>query len=134
MTRKTKTSLRIGCLLAILCILILGAAMYRAMPALTMAKIARAQADINTIGIALMTYRSLGGMYPTTAQGLDALVTRPTTEPRPKQWNKSMDENPLDPWGNPYHYLCPGKHDPKGYDLYSDGGDTREQIGNWPSD
>jgi general secretion pathway protein G len=72
---------------------------------------------------------------PTTEQGLQALVTRPDTDPKPSEWHQYMPSIPVDPWHHPYLYENPGKHNPNTYDLYSAGPDgkagTDDDIGNW---
>ena len=99
------------------------------------AQLVRAKADIQSISSSLMVYRSQNGFFPTTEQGLQALVTRPDSNPRPTQWIQQSDSVPLDPWGHPYYYVCPGKHNPGNYDLYSAGPDgipdNDDDVGNW---
>ena len=70
----------------------------------------KATADMKGIEQALNLYRLYGGGYPTTEQGLQALVSRPTTPPVPRQWNPSgyLERVPLDPWGNAYLYVSDG--------------------------
>jgi general secretion pathway protein G len=76
------------------------------------AKIAAAKHDIAQIMSALKIYRLDNGRYPTTDQGLQALLTKPTTEPQPSNWKQGGDLErsslPVDPWGEPYKYLNPG--------------------------
>ncbi len=102
------------------------------------ARESRAQADIKSIGVYLMMYNAKSGSYPTTEQGLQALITRPESEPRPRAWKASpMKEIPLDGWNRPYNYESPGKRNPGSYDLYTSGKDklpgTADDIGNWTS-
>ncbi len=87
-----------------------------------------AQAQIEIFGVALDSYRLDNGKYPTTEQGLQALRTEPTIPPLPKNWDGPYlkKEIPLDPWGNPYIYICPGEHNPDDYDLLSFGADSEE--------
>lgn len=87
-----------------------------------------AQAQIEIYGVALDSYRLDNGKYPTTEQGLQALRTEPTTPPLPKNWDGPYlkKEIPLDPWGNPYVYICPGEYNPDGYDLISFGANEEE--------
>jgi general secretion pathway protein G len=96
-------------------------------------RVLRAKRDVETIAVQLKLYQALNGFLPTTAQGLQALVTAP--EPKPAGWHPLMDAVPLDPWGNPYRYKAPGVHNPGSYDLYSAGpdgkADTGDDIGNW---
>lgn len=100
------------------------------------ARIVKAKQDIAAIGSALQLYKLDNYNYPTTDQGLEALVTTPTDDPQPKNWKKLLDTLPLDPWGNPYLYLQPGEHGE--FDLYTlgadgmDGGEgVNATIGNW---
>jgi general secretion pathway protein G len=67
----------------------------------------KAAADLASLGQALNLYRLDNGMYPTTDQGLEALVERPTTAPVPKAWRSEgyIDRVPTDPWGNAYVYV-----------------------------
>lgn len=87
-----------------------------------------AQTQIEIFGVALDNYRLDNGRYPTTDQGLEALRKKPPTTPIPEKWDGPYlkKEVPLDPWGNPYVYYCPGKVDPEGYDLISYGEDGQE--------
>jgi general secretion pathway protein G len=98
----------------------------------TRAKITRAESDISSIGMALSVYEITIGDYPSTDQGLDALVNDPGVD----GWEKPFLQKKTfkDPWGNEYQYSYPGN---KGvnYDLYSFGPDgqegTEDDIGNW---
>jgi general secretion pathway protein G len=67
----------------------------------------KATADLASLAQALNLYRLDNGAYPTTDQGLAALVERPTTPPVPKTWRSEgyVDRVPSDPWGNPYVYV-----------------------------
>lgn len=103
------------------------------------AKVTVAQADIKTISQALELFRLDNGFYPSQDQGLEALVTRPDTQPEPRNWNPEgyLKKIPIDPWGNPYIYIQPGNYGK--YDLYSlgangiddDGEGVNATIGNW---
>jgi general secretion pathway protein G len=70
----------------------------------------KAVADMKAVQQALELYRLDTGDYPTTAQGLDALVRRPETPPLPRTWKPEgyLDRVPLDPWGAPYVYAAGG--------------------------
>lgn len=83
------------------------------------------KSDIQTIGTQLKLYESMNGFLPTTEQGLQALVTQPSSEPRPQRWYQLFKEVPKDPFGNNYIYLSPGRKNPTSYDLYSAGQDRR---------
>lgn len=101
------------------------------------AKITVAEADINSnIGLALKLYKLDNGRYPTTEQGLKALLLKPSSSPAPKNWNGPyLESDPLDPWKTEYAYKCPGEHNSTGYDLYSLGADgvdgSDDDIKNW---
>ncbi len=92
------------------------------------AKRSAAKAQIELLGIALDNYRLDNDMYPTTQQGLQALVTEPTSPPVPPNWDGPYlkKEVPVDPWGREYYYESPGTYNPDGYDLYSLGRDGLE--------
>ncbi|MEO5328078.1 MAG: type II secretion system major pseudopilin GspG [Magnetococcus sp. THC-1_WYH] len=84
----------------------------------------KASLDIQAIGQALDLYRLDNHRYPTTDQGLDALVKKPTVEPIPKQWRQNgyLAKLPKDPWEGNYVYMSPGNHGE--YDLVSMGADA----------
>ncbi len=115
--------------------LLVGGAIKFLLPNLDIGKDVRVRGDVQTIGTSLMVYENLTGSLPTTDQGLKALVTRPESEPRPRNWRSVMTEVPRDPWQQEYRYEYPGKHNPNSYDLYSAGKDktpgTADDIGNW---
>lgn len=103
------------------------------------AKAARAQ--VQSLKNVLNSYYMDNSCYPTTEQGLKALVEKPTIPPVPETWDGPYleDKNiPRDPWGEELRYICPGVHNPDKYDLYSLGSDKKEggegndaDIGNW---
>jgi general secretion pathway protein G len=98
------------------------------------ARVTKAKNDIRALEAALNLYRLDSMIYPTTDQGLEALVTEPTDAPEPKNWNEGgyIDRLPLDPWGNPYLYLNPGAQGT--IDIYSTGLDPQSEeddLGNW---
>ena len=89
------------------------------------ARITAAKLDIGTINQALKLYRLDIGRYPTTEQGLNALVVRPSIEPTPQNWKNGgyLDALPNDPWGSPYQYANPGTKTE--IDVYSYGADKK---------
>jgi general secretion pathway protein G len=91
------------------------------------AKVTAAKAQIETFGLALDTYYLHNDHYPSTSQGLDALVHAPTGEPAARNWRGPYLKKgvPLDPWGAPYHYESPGTINPSSYDLLSYGRDGK---------
>ncbi len=88
------------------------------------ARATAARSDIQQIGNALDLYRMDNGHYPSTDQGLEALVDKPAGYPEPRRWNPDgyLKRVPVDPWGEPYLYLNEGRQ----YDVYSLGADRRE--------
>jgi general secretion pathway protein G len=74
------------------------------------ARAVAAKADLAAINQALKLYRLDNTIYPSTEQGLQALVQRPTTQPVPANWKQGgyLDRMPKDPWGREYQYLNPG--------------------------
>jgi general secretion pathway protein G len=100
------------------------------------ARVVAARQDIGALMQALKLYRLDNQRYPTTAQGLQALVTRPSSEPLPAAWHSYLERLPLDPWGHPYQYLNPGLQGE--IDVFSFGADgtaggegNNADIGNW---
>ena len=89
------------------------------------AQVGAAQADIKNLGMALGMYETDNGRFPTTDQGLPALLVRPGGQDLPKWKGPYIDqaELPKDPWGHDYVYLFPGVKHPSGYDLISAGPD-----------
>jgi general secretion pathway protein G len=84
------------------------------------------RADFQSIGSALMTYRINAGHYPSTEQGLKALVERPTIPPLPDDWVQVMTKVPTDPWRNEYRYRCFPEGSPQPFELISNGADGIE--------
>jgi len=69
-----------------------------------------ARTDVGNLSQALKLYKLDNQVYPTSEQGLAALVTAPTQPPVPKAWRSYIEKLPTDPWGRPYQYLNPGIH------------------------
>jgi len=102
------------------------------------ARVQKVFADFSAIETALRMYRLDNYSLPTSEQGLQALVTRPSLAPVPTNWKSGgyLQSLPLDPWGNPYLYLSPGTQGE--YDLFSFGADgvrggegQNADLGNW---
>jgi general secretion pathway protein G len=102
------------------------------------ARVARAHADIASLSSAVKLYKLDNFRYPTTEQGLAALVNRPAAEPVPANYaqNGYIDRLPKDPWGNDYQYLSPGVHGE--FDIFTLGADgvaggtgLDADIGSW---
>ncbi|MEX0899970.1 MAG: type II secretion system major pseudopilin GspG [Gammaproteobacteria bacterium] len=105
------------------------------------ARITKVQNDVRAIESALNMYRLDNYRYPSTEQGLQALVSKPSGQPEPRNWNSGgyLGSLPRDPWGNPYQYLNPGVRG--AIDVWSYGADgqpggegTNADIGNWNID
>lgn len=105
------------------------------------ARLVKARNDIRVLQTQLNLYKLDNFTYPSTDQGLEALVQRPAGQPEAPNWRQGgyLDRLPLDPWGRPYQYLYPGQRGE--FDLYSLGADGRPggdganaEIGNWNLD
>lgn len=106
-------------------VVLLGVAISKLGDTAGFAKTVAVRSDVQAITTQLKLYESMNGFAPTSEQGLQALVTQPSTEPRPNRWYPLFKEIPKDPWGNNYIYLNPGRKNPTGYDLYSAGKDRK---------
>jgi general secretion pathway protein G len=102
------------------------------------ARVLAAKQDIASLMQALKLYRLDNQRYPSTEQGLQALVTRPQSAPLAPNWKAGgyVERVPLDPWGNPYHYLNPGvRGELDVFSLGADGAPGGEgndaDIGSW---
>ncbi|EWH11233.1 general secretion pathway protein G [Catenovulum agarivorans DS-2] len=99
------------------------------------AKVKKAATDIVTLEQALDMYKLNNNVYPSTEQGLDALVNQPTIDPVPRNFPDGgyIKRLPEDPWGNEYQLLSPGEYGK--IDIFSVGpdgqADTEDDIGNW---
>lgn len=98
------------------------------------ARIQKTKIDISSLETALEMYKADNYKYPSTDQGLEALVTKPSGSPQPRNYNSGgyIKKLKKDPWGNEYLYLIPGTHSE--LDLYSlgpDGQPSDDDIGNW---
>ena len=74
------------------------------------ARVVKAKQDVLAIQNALDLYKLDNGVYPTTDQGLAALVEQPTSSPAPRDWKQYLKSVPKDPWARDYLYLNPGEH------------------------
>ena len=102
------------------------------------ARVTKAQQDVQALGTGLNLYKLDNFAYPSTDQGLDALIESPGGLPEARNWKAGgyIDRLPADPWGNLYLYLNPGVHG--NIDVYSQGADgspggedMNADIGNW---
>lgn len=100
------------------------------------ARVVKAKQDVMSIQSALDLYKLDNGFYPTTDQGIHALVQRPNGSPTPNNWQSYLKSAPKDPWGRDYLYLNPGEHDE--VDVFTYGADGQPggtginaDVGNW---
>lgn len=135
---KTNIKSRMGFTLIelMLVVIIIGALVAMVMPRLTgrseQARKAAAKADIEAnIATALKLYELDNGSFPSTSEGLAALLTKSGSA---RNWNGPyLEKRPLDPWGSEYKYVYPGEHRAD-YDLYSlgrDGTESEDDVKNW---
>ena len=122
-----------------LVVLIIAALSAMVVPRLTgrseKAKVAAAKADIAAnLATALKLYELDNGQFPTTDQGLEALLSKPASGVEAENWNGPyIEKKPIDPWGRPYVYSSPGDHR-SDYDLYSKGKNSNkddDDVTNW---
>ncbi len=97
------------------------------------ARTAAARADVSAnIATALKLYELDNGKFPSTSEGLKALLNKPSSV---TNWNGPyLEKEPIDPWGRQYQYKSPGEHRPQDYDLYSfgnDGQESTDDVTNW---
>ena len=95
-----------------------------------------AKTDIQAVSNALDLYKLDNYTFPSTEQGLEALIKKPEGQPEAANWKSGgyLKKMPIDPWGNPYQYLSPGVHGE--FDLWSFGShgkqsDASQYIANW---
>ena len=100
------------------------------------ARVVKAKQDVLAIQNALDLYKLDNGVYPSTDQGLMALVEKPSSNPAPRDWKPYLKSLPNDPWGREYLYLNPGQHGE--VDVFTLGADGQPggtginaEIGNW---
>jgi general secretion pathway protein G len=120
-----------------LVVIIIGALVAMVMPRLTgrteQARATAAQADIRAnIATALKLYELDNGSFPSSEEGLNALLDKPASA---TNWHGPyLEKKPIDPWGREYKYKCPGEHRTSDYDLYSlgkDGVESADDVKNW---
>lgn len=105
------------------------------------AQIQKAKADIQALSSSLKLYKLDNFNFPSTQQGLEALISKPGGDPPANNWKTGgyVDRLPKDPWGNEYQYLSPGQNGE--FDIWSYGSDGRQggiesaaDIGSWNLD
>ena len=109
------------------------------------ARVTTARAKIAQLESALEFYRLDNSRYPSTEQGLDSLINKPSIPPEPRSYPMGgymrSAEGLSDPWGEPFNYESPGQHNPHSFDVWSLGADASpggtesdSDIGNWRSE
>lgn len=100
------------------------------------ARVIKAKQDVLSIQNALDLYKLDNGIYPSTDQGLRALIEKPSSNPIPANWQVYLKNLPKDPWGRDYMYLNPGEHSEVDVFTYGASGQAggtgiNAEIGNW---
>lgn len=109
------------------------------------ARITTTKTQMHALDQALGMYQMDNGRFPTTDQGLRALIEKPSGAPEPYAWRPggylAKKELPKDAWNNEFHYASPGEHNPDSFDLWSfgedgqaGGNDSAADIGNWSTE
>ncbi|MES2474876.1 MAG: type II secretion system major pseudopilin GspG [Verrucomicrobiota bacterium] len=108
--------------------MILGGAIYSMKKIGNSAKLSQVESDFKSFESGLAMYKLNGGTFPSTQQGLLALVEKPTSTPVPRRWAQVLDKVPLDPWSAPYKYRFPGKKRANEFEIYSIGPDGMDNT------
>lgn len=109
--------------------MILGGAIFAMRGIGDAAKLKQVESDFKSLQSALAMYKLNAGGYPTSQQGLKALVDKPSSTPVPRRWVQVMSKIPQDPWDSPYTYKFPGKKRANEYEITSKGPDGMENTG-----
>jgi general secretion pathway protein G len=95
----------------------------------------RCKGDITSLSSAMRAYEVSCGVLPSTDQGINALVEKPTGRPSPSSWTRQLDKLIVDPWSNPYNYSRPATRSKGQFDIWSSGEDgvsgNADDVGNW---
>ena len=131
MLKKSRAFTLIEVMVVVIIIAILAAIVVpRILKRPEQARLVAAKQDVLAIQNAMGLYKLDNGFYPSTSQGIQALVTKPSGSPTPQNWSGYLKKVPLDPWNHAYNYANPGKHG--SIDIWSDGPEGKNQeIGNW---
>ena len=108
--------------------MILGGAIFAMRGIGDAAKLRQVESDFKSFQSALAMYKLNAGSYPTTQQGLKALVDKPASTPVPRRWVQVMSKVPTDPWDSDYVYKFPGKKRANEFEIISKGPDGMENT------
>jgi len=108
--------------------MILGGAIFAMRGIGDAAKLRQVESDFKSFQSALAMYKLNAGTYPTSQQGLNALVEKPSSTPVPRRWVQVMSKVPADPWDSPYIYRFPGKKRANEFEMISKGPDGMEST------
>jgi general secretion pathway protein G len=108
--------------------MILGGAIFAMRGIGDAAKLRQVESDFKSFQSALAMYKLNAGSYPTTQQGLKALVEKPSSTPVPRRWVQVMSKIPTDPWDSAYNYKFPGKKRANEFEMVSKGPDGMENT------
>lgn len=108
--------------------MILGGAIFAMRGIGDAAKLRQVESDFKSFQSALAMYKLNAGSYPTTQQGLKALVEKPSSTPVPRRWVQVMSKIPTDPWDSAYIYKFPGKKRANEFEMVSKGPDGMENT------
>lgn len=108
--------------------MILGGAIFAMRGIGDAAKLRQVESDFKSFQSALAMYKLNAGSYPTTQQGLKALVEKPSSTPVPRRWVQVMSKIPADPWDSAYGYKFPGKKRANEFEMVSKGPDGMENT------
>jgi len=109
--------------------MILGGAIFAMRGIGDAAKLRQVDSDFKSLESALAMYRMNAGQFPSTQQGLKALVERPTGSPSPRAWVQVMSNVPKDPWDSEYRYQYPGSRRANHFEIISNGPDGLPNTG-----
>jgi general secretion pathway protein G len=140
--RYTRKTTGFSLMELLIVITIIGVLLAVAIPNMTGAsdegKRVAAASAIKNMETTLTLYQAQNAAIPSTEQALKALITKPSGEPIPRNWQgpyiKGAKEVPVDPWGREYRYMSPGARSGGDYDIFSlgkDGKESEDDIGNW---
>jgi general secretion pathway protein G len=109
--------------------MILGGAIFAMRGIGDAAKLRQVESDFKSFQSALSMYKLNAGSFPTTQQGLNSLVEKPSTTPVPRRWVQVMTKVPADPWDSPYVYRFPGSKRANDFEIISKGPDGLDNTG-----